>query len=213
MLEKVNNKIIIVIIIVVLIIGGIYYLIRSNKEEEFIDDFSNEQNIIDQNVEENTKIEKNEIVIDISGEVINPGVIKLEEGSRIIDAIQMAGGVTNNANLSKVNLAYLLEDAQKIYIPNKNEETSEYVTKENADSVISSSNKDKVSNNEKLMVNINTANESDLEKLPGIGPSIAIKIVNYRKENGKFSTIEDIKNVSGIGNSKFNNIKEYIYVK
>lgn len=213
MLEKVNKKIIIVIIIVVLIIGGIYYLIQSNKEEEFINDFNNEQNIIDQNVEENTKIEKNEIVIDISGEVVNPGVIKLEEGSRIIDAIQMAGGVTNNANLSKVNLAYLLEDAQKIYIPNKNEEISEYVTKENADSVISSSNKDKVSNNEKLMVNINTANESELEKLPGIGPSIAIKIVNYRKENGKFSTIEDIKNVSGIGNSKYNNIKEFIYVK
>lgn len=145
-------------------------------------------------------------MVHVTGQVTCQGIVKLEEGSRIIDAIEAAGGATNEADLSKVNLAYVLEDGVKIYIPSVNDTEEKYVSS-GEDTTTSSSSK------ETLKVNINTATSEELEKLPGIGSSIAAKIIAYRKENGKFSKIEDIKNVSGIGDAKFNNIKNYIYVK
>ena len=184
--------------------------------------------------QENEQIYKNtesseKIYVYITGEVNSPGVVLLDSGSRIVDAIEAAGGVTDKANITKVNLVYILQDGMKINIPNqndlKNNENFEYITMSsgdekndaninnsasNASSEKSSSNKEsafKIS-----VVNINTATQTELETLPGIGPSLALKILNYRKENGKFSSIEDIKNVSGIGDAKFENIKNYIRV-
>ena len=148
---------------------------------------------------------KVKIVVHITGQVVNAGVVKVEEGARVIDAIEAAGGATPEANLSKINLAYLLEDGMKIYVPSVNDEEEEYVT--------GSSETLENSSKEVLKVNINTATSEELQKLPGVGESIANRIVTYRKENGKFDTIEDLKNVSGIGDTKFNNIKGYIFVK
>lgn len=218
-----KNKIILVaVIFIILIIGGIWYFAQSNLTKEdvfFEDDFEDtNKNVsnIDMELNEITE-EKVKIVVDISGQVVLPGVITLDEGSRLIDAINLAGGATKDANLSKVNLAYILSDAQKIYIPSVNDkEDTEYISEESGNGVVTSeSTKESSSKNksENLMININTANEEELQKLPGIGSSIASKIITYRKENGKFNTIEDIKNVSGIGESKFNNIKNNIYVK
>ncbi len=162
------------------------------------------------------------IIIHISGEVISPGVISLEEGARIVDAINMADGVTEEADLSKVNLAYVLEDAQKIYIPNINEKEEKEIVENMEDGVVISgsgmndennSSSGNNSKNEKVKININTANVKELQKLSGIGESIALRIVTYRKENGKFNSIEDLKNVSGIGENKFNKIKNNIFVK
>lgn len=223
MLEDNKKKVLIIgIVCVIIAIGGILYWIFQNMgNDEYIDLESLENNIAtienNENNENNERIEeKQKIVVHISGNVVNPGVISLEEGSRIIDAINNAGGLTSEADITKINLAYILEDAQKIYIPSKNdEENAVYVSKESGDNgvVTSSSGKEKGQNEEKLMININTANKEEFEKLPGIGSSIATRIVDYRKENGKFNTIEDIKNVSGIGEAKFNNIKSYICVK
>lgn len=218
-----RNKIILVAVIcIILIIGGIWYFAQSNLTKEdvfFEDDFGDtNKNVSNIDVELNEITEeKVKIVVDISGQVVLPGVITLDEGSRLIDAINLAGGATKDANLSKVNLAYILSDAQKIYIPSVNDkEDTEYISEESGNGVVTSgSTKESSSKNksENLMININTANEEELQKLPGIGSSIASKIITYRKENGKFNTIEDIKNVSGIGESKFNNIKNNIYVK
>ena len=164
------------------------------------------------------------IYIYITGEVKNPGIVKLNENSRIIDAINSAGGTTNNANISKINLAYVLKDGMKVNIPNKedlkNNNNFDYITMSSGDgknddipeSENSLSSKSDKSNTNKSVVNINTATQTELETLPGIGPSIALKIINYRNENGKFSSIDEIKNVSGIGDSKFENIKKYITV-
>ena len=218
-----RNKIILVAVIcIILIIGGIWYFAQSNltKEDVFFEnDFEDtNKNVsnIDMKLNEITE-EKVKIVVDISGQVVLPGVITLDEGSRLIDAINLAGGATKDANLSKVNLAYILSDAQKIYIPSVNDkEDTEYISEESGNGVVTSESTKKSSSkskSENLMININTANEEELQKLPGIGSSIASKIITYRKENGKFNTIEDIKNVSGIGESKFNNIKNNIYVK
>ena len=171
----------------------------------------------------------NKIYIYITGEVNNQGVVILNKGSRVKDAIDIAGGITEKANITKLNLAYVLEDGMKINIPNDNDlrenpdfkyiingsdDGNDEVRKENVDSsnesktVTSSSSSSKKSG----IVNIHTASQTELETLPGIGPSIALKIINYRKENGKFSSIEDIKNVSGIGENKFNELKKYIGV-
>ena len=181
----------------------------------------NEENSI--KIRESTNLNGNKkIIVHISGEVISPGVISLEEGARIVDAINMADGVTEEADLSKVNLAYVLEDAQKIYIPNINEKEEKEIVENMEDGVVISgsgmndennSSSGNSSKNENVKININTANVKELQKLSGIGESIALRIVTYRKENGKFNSIEDLKNVSGIGENKFNKIKNNIFVK
>lgn len=175
----------------------------------------NEENSI--KIRESTNLNGNKkIIVHISGEVISPGVISLEEGARIVDAINMADGVTEEADLSKVNLAYVLEDAQKIYIPNINEKEEKEIVKNIEEGVVisgSGTSNGNDSKNEDVKININTANVKELQKLSGIGESIALRIVTYRKENGKFNSIEDLKNVSGIGENKFNKIKNNIFVK
>lgn len=110
--------------------------------------------------------------------------------------------------MSKINLAYELSDGQKIYVPSVlDEDEIPYIQNDAGTNVVIPD----ISSNSSL-VNINTATQSELESLPGIGASTASKIINYRKENGKFKQIEDIMNVNGIGESKFNNIKNYICI-
>lgn len=175
-------------------------------------------------MEDNSIIEEKKIFVYITGEVINPGVVILDEGSRIVDAINAAGGTTSNANVTKVNLVFVLEDGMKVNIPNNSDLKSnsdfEYITLNSGDG----KNNDYIKNESDLestkfnhsksydMVNINTATQTELESLPGIGPSLALKIINYRKENGKFSSVEEIKNVSGIGERKFEELKKYVNI-
>ena len=167
-------------------------------------------NIIEEDQEVDDNIIENKIVIHITGEVEEEGVIELEKGARISDAIEEAGGTTEEADLSNVNLAYSLSDGQKVKIPNINEKDEEIIVVEEkaGDNIIIEGNKSK-----EEKININKAAQTEIETLPGIGPSTALKIINYRNEHGKFKNIEDIKNVSGIGESKFENIKEYICVE
>ena len=147
-----------------------------------------------------TEDENSTIKIYITGEVNIPGVIELNEGDRISDAIEKAGGLTENANLKNVNLAYQLMDGEKIYIPN-NEEAN--VESELIDDGIGKNN----------LININKATAKELQDLNGIGESLAISIIEYREKNGKFSKAEDLLNVPGIGEAKFSKIKEQIKVK
>lgn len=180
------------------------------------------------NGSDDTNSLKNKIYVYITGEVNVPGVVILNEGSRIVDAINSAGGTTSKANISKVNLVYVLEDGMKVNIPNdndlKNNPDFEYITMNSGDgrndstpknsntANSSDSGKTQETKSKYSIVNINTATQTELETLPGIGPSLALKIINYRIENGKFSSIEEIKNVSGIGESKYEEMKNYITV-
>ena len=149
------------------------------------------------------------MAIHVTGEVNNPGVVKLKEGSRMEDLIKAAGGLTENADLSNVNLAFVVEDGMKVRIPSINDEDENFITKENGKGVIVS---EEVESNLEDKININTASEIELEELPGIGASIASRIIEYRNKNGKFKNVEDIKNVAGIGESKFDKIKDLIKV-
>ena len=160
-------------------------------------------------IEKEVKKEDKKKKVHITGEVRNPGLYELEEGSRILDIINLAGGITPEANLDKVNLAYQISDGQKVKIPSiKDEEVGNYIYENSGENVIE---EDKDKNNTKI--DINKADLNDLITLPGIGESTAQKIIDYREKNGKFKTIEDIKNVSGIGESKYNQIKDYIKAK
>ena len=222
LLEENKKKILIMgVICVTIVIGVAIYFFMQSEEEEFInfEDFENNVGNVEniENVVQDEIVEELEkIVVHISGQVANPGVISLDEGSRLIDAINLCGGLTSKADISKVNLAYILEDAQKIYIPSiDDKDETAYISEDSGNTgvVTSGNGQTSTKKEEELMVNINTANEEQLEQLPGIGTSIATRIVNYRKENGKFNNIEDIKNVSGIGDAKFNKIKDNICVK
>lgn len=187
------------IIVIVGIIKAVdIYYEKNNTDQISISNFIENET---EDEKDNTKIK-----VYITGEVKNQGVIELEEGDRIADAIEKAGGQTEQASLKNVNLAYQLEDGQKIYIPNINDTETEIID-DGASGVVDDATI------KQTVVNINKADEKELQSLNGIGESLATSIVKYRKENGKFETIEDLKNVPGIGDSKFENIKEYIKVK
>ena len=208
--------IIIATIILICSIAIVYKIIDIVKGEGTEIIYSNiiSENIIDNQEQKNDTYQTtSKIKIHIIGEVTEEGIIELEEGERISDAIEKAGGVTQNADLSKVNLAYILQDGQKLYIPSMNDDNNvQYISTENGEGIIAENNiNDKSGINKK--VNINKASQSDLENIPGVGPSLAQKIISFRDENGKFKNVEDLKNVSGIGDKKFESIKDYVDVK
>ncbi len=201
-----KQKIILILAVSCIIAFIGFYIIKRTGENKYTSlEIIEDNEIIEEDIEE----ANNSIIVHITGEIKNQGIVEIEEGARIADIIEEAGGVTEDADLSKVNLAYQVEDGQKIYIPNKNDdEDIEYITEDaGGEEIISGED----SKSEK--VNINTATQTELETLSGIGPSTALNIIEYREENGKFETIEDIKNVPGIGDAKFENIKDSIYVK
>ena len=136
-----------------------------------------------------------EIFVYVCGCVNSPGVIRLKEGSRVYEAVEQAGGMTGQADINSINQAEYVSDGQKIYIPAVGEQTV-YAQSE------ASGGK----------VNINTAGISELMTLPGIGQTRAQAIVDYRESNGFFRNITDIMNVSGIKESSFEKIKDYISV-
>ncbi len=225
-----KNKIIITIILIIaiLILFAIYlFTNKENYVEYNLDEaVSNVDNLLDENIIEdeknqietkessiNAEEDLDEIVIHITGAVKKEGIVYLKEGDRVIDAIKKAGGENKNADLSQVNLAYVLSDGQKVYIPTKNENIQDFIVEGGIGlSSIQANNTRNTSTEENSKININKADEKELDNLPGIGPTIAQRIVDYRIENGKFKDKEDIKNVSGIGDSKYEEIKDNITV-
>ena len=226
---KDKKKIIIVVVILILFIAYLIYenIKESSSEIDFntlLDGAENEEeqnkseNIVESEqskTNETANIEET-IVVHITGEVKKEGVIYLKRGARIVDAIKEAGGETKEADLSQVNLAYELQDGQKIYIPNKNEKISQYIIGKNGETMNDNSantgNESTSYNKEGAKVNINTASQAELDSLPGIGPALAQRIIDFRVENGNFNSIEDIQNVKGIGDSKYEDIKDKIVV-
>lgn len=205
MIGKINNKMVIILVSVMVAIILILILNYNKKSDVVI------ENIEDNEItEKEIEIEKEkQIIIHITGCIKNQGIIEIKEGARIADAIEAAGGITEDADIEKVNLAYIVKDSQKIYIPSiYDKDDTEYISIESGNNVVIEDKK----KGEKNMVNINSATQTELEQLPGIGPSTALKIINYREKNGKFKTIEEIKEIPGIGDSKFNNIKDNIEV-
>lgn len=150
-----------------------------------------------------TSVEQESIAIHVCGQVKNPGVYTLAKGARVSDAIDAAGGLTKEAAGDFINQAQKLEDEQQVYVLSQEE------AKESPKEVQQEKNNDSHSENTGL-ININQATREELMTLPGIGEAKADMIITYREEHGKFASIEDIKNISGIKDGVFNKICDLI---
>ena len=145
------------------------------------------------------------IMVHISGQVYKPGIVQLDMGKRVIDAIDLAGGLKKEADLDRINLAKKVLDEEKIYIPKVGEVLNDDIMDLQLTSISSNIN----STNK---ININKCSQMDLESLPGIGPVLALRIIDYRTSNA-FKTVDDLKEVSGIGDKKYESLKDLITVK
>ncbi len=155
------------------------------------------------------------IFVDIGGAVKTPMLAELPDGSRVDDAIEAAGGLRKEADMTNVNRAEFLVDGQKVFIPS-------YALDEDGNIIESSAAGESVSVDgtssgagaidSSGKVNINTADSTQLQTLNGVGPATAQKIIDYRDSSGRFTTIEDLKNVSGIGDKTFEKLRDYICV-
>ncbi|MFC7684611.1 helix-hairpin-helix domain-containing protein [Ureibacillus sp. GCM10028918] len=148
------------------------------------------------------------IMIDVKGAVQSPGVYELTTEDRVIDAIERAGGYTEEAQSLAVNHAQKLQDEMVIYIPKTGEEIEQ-----NPVSGQITSSPASTTNPQTDKVDLNSADEATLTTLPGIGASKAQAIIAYREESGPYQTIEDLKNVTGIGDKTFEKLKEFIVAK
>lgn len=153
--------------------------------------------------------EPEQIMIDVKGAVKYPGVYTLSEEQRIVDAVEAAGGYADDANPVLINHAQKLQDEMVIYIPKVGEDPTEAL--EQLVQVASPNSSGSGNNTGKI--NLNKATESDLTQLPGIGPSKASAIIQHRTENGNFQTVEGLKQVTGIGDKTFEQLKDLIDVK
>ena len=216
-----KQKILLIVIISIITIGISYYAYAAKLNEEISIEKQNEELEIEEekteeSEEEKTKQETKKIIVHVSGAIKNEGIYELEENSRVANAIEAAGGITENAYTKEINLALALEDGMKIYIPTKEEAEKEkklgtYNSNISGDDNNSKKNSES-SNKGNEKININTATREELDKLPGVGEATADKIINYREANGEFKKIEEIKEVKGIGDSKFEEIKDLIEV-
>ena len=187
MIKKISS----IFVLTVIFVGFSFYIFNSNDEE----------------IKVTESIERepaNKIVnVYVSGQVKTPAVVKLEDNGelKLVDAVNAAGGLTEFADTEIVNLAEPLVNGQHIHIP-----TKEIIFQEFADAEISTKT-------ESNLVNINTADETELQKLYRVGPAMSKRIIEYRQQNGNFQTIEDIKKVRGIGEKTFEKIKDSITVQ
>lgn len=233
------------IVFLFILLFVISYLIYINRNNEVIAyDEKEDIEIIKEEIKEEIKeVEVKKIKIDIKGYIVNPGVYELDEGSRVIDAINISGGLLDNADTSNINLSKKLKDQNVIIISQKHEDIKEpekiieYVymececpkfndacvnneevvnyqenVKEEIEDNTSIEENNNIPNDSNGLISINNGSIEELLSLPGIGESKAKAIIKYREENGLFNKIEDILNVSGIGNSLFEKIKDFITI-
>ena len=154
-----------------------------------------------------------DIYVDIGGEVINPGVYCVPSGTRLFQVVEEAGGLKETADIDSINQAEAVLDGQKIIIGSLDESSPYYTGTSQSGQDVSSASAGAVRQTaDGFKVNLNKATLSDLQLIPGVGPSTAQKILDYRNSSGKFSSISDIKNIGGIGEKTYENMKDYIEV-
>ncbi len=180
---------------------------------EFIHDDKNQDEIIENNfyLSEEDNIKKT-IFVEVKGEVLNPNVYKMEEGSIVYDLILMAGGITDKGSLDDINQAREIKNGECIIVRSI-DDVGVLDKQDFVDSRFNeTSYKHSGSDNNSFLININTASKEELKTLNGIGDVLADSIIEYREENGVFESIDDIKNVSRIGSKTFEKFRDKITV-
>ena len=157
---------------------------------------------------ERSEKDKSKVTVDVKGAVVKPGVYTLKASARVTDAIQEAGGMTEDADAKSVNLAASLSDEEVIYVANKDENVS--VLGQSGNGQVSEKGGQALSKDGKI--NLNTATSEELQTISGIGAKRAEDIIAYRESHGGFQSVDDLKNVSGIGDKTLDKIRESIYV-
>ena len=223
-----RNVVKLIVIAIVVVIGSIISIknLKDINEGYIVSDIENKNEVyeesktidINDNTKDTVQISKvetssnNKVTIYISGEVKNPGVVELKYDARLSDGVNLCGGLTEDANLNGINLAMKIKDEGHYIIPKVGEETKDTVVNDNEYRNENNTLNEPESNNDNK-ININTADLSELDSLPGFGQVTAQKIIEYRQEHTKFNSIEELMNIKGIGEKKFNNVKDYIYVQ
>ena len=211
-IEKIKEyKIIVICAGLGLVLGGFFLLKpvaqtpakESNLQTEVTTvskDSASEKEEKSQKSETEEVVEKDLITVDVKGAVKSPGIYDLPVGSRINDAVQKAGGLTDNADSKSINLAQKISDEALVYVPTKEEATSQEAH----------SNASNTKENKK--VNLNKASLEELKQVKGLGGKRAQDIIDHRETNGKFKSVDDLKKVSGIGAKTVEKLKEYVTV-
>jgi competence protein ComEA len=211
--ERIKEYRLFFILLLLTLVGG-FYLFFSQSEEEILLHLDEGNEIWESTDKEqgnpNPAVQDvKKILVDVKGAIKSPGVYELDEGMRVNDAIRVAGGLNEDADVTRVNLAAFLADGQVVYIPTVNEEESVWLN-------LSNSGEDpKLANSQgnDSLVNVNTATIEELDALPGIGPSKAKAIIEYREEHGPFTDVKQLGEVSGIGEKTLEKLLPYIRVK
>ena len=209
LIEKIKEyKIIVICVSLGLVLGGFLLLKpvaqtpakESNLQSEVTavskdstdekEDGNQKEEVVDQDL----------ITVDVKGAVKTPGIYDLPVGSRINDAVQKAGGLTDNADSKSINLAQKISDEALIYVPTKGEDTSQATQSNTSNS------------KENKKVNLNKASLEELKQVKGLGAKRAQDIIDHRDSNGKFKSVDELKKVSGIGTKTIEKLKEYVTV-
>ena len=207
-IEKIKEyKIIVICTCLGLLVGG-FFLLKSappipvketNLQAEVVavsKDSSTEKE------EKEEPVEKDLITVDVKGAVKAPGIYDLPVGSRVNDAVQKAGGLTEQADSKSLNLAQKVSDEALVYVPTKGEEAASQQTASGTDSSTSKAKK----------VNLNKASLEELKQVKGLGGKRAQDIIDHRESNGKFKSVDELKKVSGIGAKTIEKLKDYVTV-
>ena len=206
LIEKIKEyKIIVICASLGMVLGGFFFLKpvaqtpakESNLQTEVTTVSKDEKE--DKNQKEEV-VEQDLITVDVKGAVKSPGIYDLPVGSRINDAVQKAGGLTDNADSKSINLAQRISDEALVYVPTKEEATSQEAH----------SNASNTKENKK--VNLNKASVEELKQVKGLGAKRAQDIIDHRESNGKFKSVDELKKVSGIGAKTIEKLKEYVTV-
>ena len=222
-LEKYSSKIKIISISLFVLLLSLFFIGRKEKhnQEEGLEEITIDELLIGPEEKEElfTNQEENEkngqlepsndvkILVDLKGAVVSPGVYEMDNNDRVIDCIQKGGGFLEDAEETAVNLAQRIKDEMVIYIPVKGEESI------NIEAVNFNTDDEDSTTDEGEKIDLNSATKEELKKINGIGDVKADNIISYREANGSFQKIDEIKNVSGIGEVTFEKMKEYLIVK
>lgn len=212
MLKEKNKKIVFISVVVLFVILA-YYNQFNQKPNNYRPNKKGELTVLE-DLNTGSSNELNEkIIVHLTGEVNNAGIYELKKDARLLDLIKAAGGLKEKADLKNINLAEAIFDGQKIIIPKINNQSNDLLRRSLAKEELNFNDLYNSSAESSNLININRADQKELEKLSGIGPSKAAAILKYRKEKGRFSKKEDLLEITGIGEKTLANIEEEISLR